>query len=105
MSDSNRENRIKTTTFAQRSLILLLTNYEIKWMTGLLESYCDILTVGDFQQAAKMLNNIRCDLLIIDSMTLKDQTLSAIKEFKRNFPHRPVGVLWDNLDDSVDDLL
>ena len=74
-------------------------------MGPILEAYSDMLTISDFAQVAKMLNSIRCDLLIIDASTLKDQTLSAVKEFKRNFPHRAVGVLLESTDDPVEDLL
>lgn len=105
MNASNYESSIETSTMTQRSLILLLTNREIKWMGAILESHSEILTISDFPQAAKMLNSIRCDLLLIDSTTLKDQTLSAVREFKRNFPHRPVGVLLENMNDSVEGLL
>src|SRR4051794_21504234 len=105
MSNSDHKGTIENLMVTQRGLILLLTNREIKWSSGIFESYSDILTISDFQQAAKMLNNLRCDLLIIDAETLKDQTLSAVKEFKRNFPYRPVGILLDDTSDSTENLL
>ncbi len=90
---------------SQRNLIVLLTNREIKQLTEPLEAFSDVLKIHDFPQTAKMLNNLRCDLLIIDVATLEEQTLSAVKEFKRNFPHRIVGVLVEANDTLIDNLL
>ena len=98
-------NTIEKSILTQSGLILLLTNRELPWVTNSLESFGEVLTMNDFQQIAKMLNNIRCDLLIIDAATVKDQTLSAVKELKRNFPHFPVGVLLEKMEDPMESLV
>lgn len=88
-----------------RGLILLLTDEEDNWAYRSLEHAHEVVTATDFQQTAKMLNNIRCDLLVLDDSTLDEQTSNAVVELKRYFPQIPIAILVKSVDDAQYDHL
>jgi DNA-binding response OmpR family regulator len=89
----------------RHGLILLLTNQEDNWAYSALESAHEVVTASDFQQAVKMLNNIRCDLLILDDAALGAQTANAISELKRYFPNFPIAILAEGIDEAYYEVL
>jgi len=101
----NELNTVEKQISTQSTLILLMTRREISWLTSSLETFAEVLPVDDFQQVAKTLNNIRCDLLIIDTETFEDEALGIVRELKRNFPNFPVGVLSERFASSIESLV
>lgn len=89
----------------RHGLILLLTDKEDNWAYASLEADHEVVTASDFQQAVKMLNNIRCDLLILDDATLGNQTANAVSELKRYFPNFPIAILADNIGEAYYEVL
>lgn len=89
----------------EHGLILLLTNEEDNWSLRPLESLHTVVTTSDFQQAVKMLNSIRCDLLVLDAAAFGTETLVAVTELKHYYPYCPVAVLPHETNDDYEQQL
>ncbi|MBK8020899.1 MAG: winged helix-turn-helix domain-containing protein [Chloroflexi bacterium] len=84
----------------ERGLILVLTERDDNWAGSALEALHEVVKISDFQQTVKMLNNVRCDLLIIDNSTLGEWTDDALRVLKHSFPHFPIAIQADVIDDD-----
>lgn len=81
---------------AHTAHILLLTNKDDNWVHSQLKEVYEFVLVPDFQQAVKMLNNVGCDLFMVDAQALNDNVAPILKDLRHYFPYLPIIVLLDS---------
>jgi two-component system KDP operon response regulator KdpE len=99
---------------SKHGLILLFTDQPDNWIMPLLEKIHEFHIAPDLQNAVKMLQYVRYDLIMLDDTLFGGQLLTLIRDIKRRFPHLPLIILSENADPAyyasllrsgVDDLL
>lgn len=99
---------------SKHGLILLFTNKADNWIVPLLDKLHEFHIAADLQNAVKMLQYVRYDLIMLDDALFGGQLLTLIRDIKRRFPHLPLIILSENADPAyyasllrsgVDDLL